>query len=285
MRYLKLFIEFNKQIKSRPTKYFFFLILVFFALFLQAYMHNYNIVYIVLFFTFSVAGSSCLVGRLNLLPLKVEAVKNEEIFANKSVKINLKILNDSKSSCYAFSVEKVDIDVLEEKSSRIVQVPKIFDSRGYHFLKNVNFESFFPFGHIRFSKKVVINERYLIYPNPQGIPLKKAYAKELAQFGEIDSFEDLKEYEAGESLAKIHWASVAKGELKSKKFNFYTEDKTLHFYFNDISGSTHVRLSQLTLWVLEATKLGFAYIVHIKNKDLNSKIEGKDEILKQLSLY
>ena len=285
MRYLKLFIEFNRTVKSRPTKYFFFLIILFFGLFFQAYMHNYNIVYIVLFFTFALSGSSCLVGRMNLFSLEIEPLLNEEIFAQNKTKLFFKLHNSSKTPAFALSFEKSYIQTIRAQSFETVSVEKEFANRGYNYVKDLEVVSFFPFGHIKFSKKFPQQLRYLVYAKPQGISLYKAFAKELSYYGEIDSYEDLKEYEKGESLAKIHWASVAKGELKSKKFTYQSEDKTLHFYFHKAGKTTEQRVSQLTLWVLQAKKEGVEYIIHIQNKKLDSKKQTKNEILKKLALY
>jgi uncharacterized protein (DUF58 family) len=248
-------------------------------------MHNYNIVYIVLFFVFAVAGSSCIFGRLNLWGLNVEAIKGGELFADTPATLSFKVINSAKNDAYAIRFENVFIQSIPSGDFAVQSLQKTFRFRGYAAIDSLEFQSFFPFGHIRFSKKIDINERYLIYPKPSGVALKKAFAKELAYFGQLESFEDLKTYEAGESLSKIHWASVAKGELKSKKFSYKNEDDTLHFHFANAGNSTEKRLSQLTLWVIEATKLGFNYVVHLPKGTLESKKEAKDAILTALALY
>jgi uncharacterized protein (DUF58 family) len=285
MRYIKRFVAFNKAVKSRPTKYFLFLIAVFFGLFLQAYMHNYNIVYIVLFFVFAVAGSSCIFGRLNLWGLDVQAVQSGEIYADTAATLPFKVINNAKNDAYAIYFEKSYISSIASNDFVMQNLQKTFSFRGYATIDALEIQSFFPFGHIKFSKKISINQRYLIYPKPQGVPLKKAFAKELAHFGQLESFEDLKSYEAGESLSKIHWASVAKGELKSKKFSYKNEDNTLHFYFTRAGNSTEKRLCQLTLWVIQASKSGFNYVVHLPHATYESKQKDKDAILAALALY
>lgn len=285
MRYIKQFIDLNKTIKSRPTKYFLFIVAVFFALFLQAYMHNYNIVYIVLFFTFAVAGSSCLIGRLNLYNVKVQLMNTEGFFANKRGFLTLKLLTKNSANSYGLSLEDTAPVNIDAKDYKLVKVEKKFAHRGYHKLPPLQIMSFFPFGHIKFSKKVQIYNKVLVYPALKGVDLEKAFAKELARFGDLDSFDGLKHYSSGDQLSIIHWPSFAKGELQSKRFSYENEDNRLHFYYDKAAKEHEDRLSQLCLWVLQASQMGVDYVVHLPKIDLDSKLEGKDEILKQLALY
>lgn len=284
-QFFKQFIKLHQTIKSKPTKYFLFLIVVFFGLFLQAYMHNYNIVYIVLFFLFALSGSSCLIGRLNLVGLELVPFMREGYFANSASSVSFKLTNSAKRDTYALFIASSYIANIASNSEQVIKIENRFSKRGYNDFDAVEVVSFFPFGHIRFSKKITIQKQFLIYPELAGIDLHKAFAKELANFGVLDSFERLQHYTQGESLSKIHWASVAKGELLSKKFSFENEDNRLHFYLTQAGKETEERLSQLALWVVQATTLGFDFVVHLPQKSLDSKEEGKDEILQELALY
>ena len=285
MRYIKRFIEFNTRIKAKPTKYFLLVVFILFALFLQAYMHNYNIVYIVLFFVFSVAGSSCIIGRLNLFFLRLVPLQKEGFFAKQRSHISFELFNNAKSNSYALVVDGKEIGAVDAKQKTVIQLEHSFQKRGYARYKPIMIESFFPFGHIKFYTTIVLEDSFLIYPKPEGISLDKAFAKEIARMGDIDSFESLKEYEMGESLSKIHWPSVAKGEIQSKKFEYTNEDTTLHFYFHEAGKSVEQRLSQLTLWVRQAYGYGFDFIIHLPKSTIHSKKEDKDAVFKQLALY
>jgi len=164
--------------------------------------------------------------------------------------VGLKLYNGAKHDSYALKIEDQYIANIGANEQKILQLQKLFHNRGYQDFGSVEVVSFFPFGHIRFSKKIQIEGKFLIYPEPSGVDLKKAFAKELANYGAISSFDRLQNYIQGESISKIHWPSVAKGELQSKKFTYENDDMTLHFYFMQAGSSTEQRLSQLSLWVV-----------------------------------
>jgi len=90
MQSLKTFISIHRSVKVRPTKQFFLLLFGIIALFVQAYMHNYNIVYIMMFFLVSVAGTSTYFGMKNLYPLSVAFVAQERFLPHKTQALLLK---------------------------------------------------------------------------------------------------------------------------------------------------------------------------------------------------
>ena len=60
-RFSRSYARIARKGSERPTRYIYLLILIFVALFMQAYIHNYNIVYMALFFTFAFSISSAAV--------------------------------------------------------------------------------------------------------------------------------------------------------------------------------------------------------------------------------
>ncbi|MGM0533668.1 MAG: DUF58 domain-containing protein [Campylobacterota bacterium] len=285
MRYVKRFIEFNRSLKSKPTKYFLFIIAVFFGLFLQAYMHNYNIVYIVLFVLFALAGTSCLVGRLNILPVRAEALASKAVFAGRDAKLYFTLFGSSSSDSYDLYLEKRRIGTLRAMEQKTLFLTKRFEKRGKARIRRLWLQSYFPFGHIRFGKYLQVDTEYIVYPKPAGRDLKKEFYRQLARYGQLESFDDLKPYEQGEKLSTVHWPSVAKGEPMSKRFTYSKDDIKLIFDFQTIPGSVEQRLSQICLWVLQASSAHIAYEVRLKTRHYSSKKEDTYAILEKLALY
>lgn len=290
MRLLQTFISIHKTIKVRPNRYFFLLVFIIVSLFIQAYMHNYNIVYITMFFTAAVAGTSTLFGMLNLHPVKVSFLANQPFFAKQKSVVTLLASNTENFCAYdldfTFLDQSIHLNKLEPNSSSALHFTTQFEKRGKQTLKEVQVTSLFPLIHEKKIKKFSIDKSVIIYPKPQGIPLLSSQNIDNAKSGELSDFEGIKEFIQGESLSSIHWASLAKNEtLMSKKFLYDEQQNELVFYFDKLSGDLEEKLSQLTLWVLECSKYDLAFKLHISGKIYNSKKGSIDEILTHLALY
>ena len=137
MKFLKTFIQITiTKVKSRPTKYFSFIIISIFVLFLQAYMHNFNIVFIVMFFIFAIAGASGLIGRLNIFPIEVSLLSANRFFANELSYYRLSLNNIQKSSAYSIEVyndkSRGKLNKIEPYNQGIIELNYIYNKRGEH---------------------------------------------------------------------------------------------------------------------------------------------------------
>lgn len=285
MRFIKLLIAINLKVFTRPTKYFLLIIFTLFALFIQAYMHNYNIVYIVLFFIFSIAVTSCTIGRFNLYPIKLRFITQQRGFATHPFELNFELLNPNARYYFDIGLEGQKFGTLLPDERKIIALSKLYDRRGEYRLDRVELFSNYPFGHVKFYKRLMLNQPIYVYPEPKGRSLFDSFLKNIALSGQRDDFDGLREYQESDSMALIHWASIAKGEKLSKKYIHTKEDIFLHFYYEEAGKEKEARLSQLTLWVLEASKAGVEFMLHLPNETIYSKKEDIDAILKKLSLY
>ncbi|MEA1983198.1 MAG: DUF58 domain-containing protein [Campylobacterota bacterium] len=290
MKSLKTYISILKAVKNRPTKYFLYLVLIIVALFMQAYMHNYNIVYIMMFFLVGIAGASSIYGVLNLYYVKVKLLSTERYFALTPSLYTLSLLNESPNTLYDITITSKDevqnIKSINANDSTILKLKTIFQQRGSAKLPNITLSSLFPLPHEIKYKDIEINETPFVYAKPQGVSLFSIYNKNSSLNGEMDEFDSIKDFQQGESVSHIHWASLAKNErLKSKTFLYEDEQKTLHFDFNKLSGEVEDRLSQLTLWVLECEKHRLAFTLNINATQLDSKEQSVDEILTIIASY
>jgi len=292
MKYLKMFIQITlTEVKSRPTKYFWFVILSLFVLFLQAYMHNFNIVFIVMFFIFAIAGSSGLVGRINIYFLDVQYLSSERFFANEVSKYRLRVTNNQRIPSY--SLEFINdlyesfISVIKPYDQKIAELNYQYPSRGEKQLPLLTIKSTYPLPHEFFYRdKIDLGTTIIVFPQPLGVSLFSTKLYNPNPDGEIDDFEGIRRFNEGESLSMVHWASFAKsGELLSKKFLFQNEDDIIRFVFKDIAGDDEFKLSQLTLWVLECEANGLEFSIEIDNQTLSSKEMSIFDILSVLGRY
>jgi len=290
MQLLKTFISIHKSVKVRPTKHFFLLLFGIIALFVQAYMHNYNIVYIMMFFLVSVAGTSTYFGMKNLYPLEMAFVSQERFFASQKASFTVALNNSSEYALYDLDVSYEEqhhkLKRIEPNARVHLSFEQSFPRRGRVALQSVEVSSLFALPHERKFRSYDLGSSLLIYAKPEGISLSKAFAKEQKERGDLSDFKAIEKFTQGESLAKLHWASLAKSEtLMKKEFSYEEERVSLHFRYEALSGDKESRLSQLTLWVLECEAEARRFRLSLGSELFDSSEEGVDAILKALALY
>ncbi len=289
MNFFRKFISIRRRVKQRATRFSLFVVLLMFGLFFEAYMHNFNLVYIALFFIFALAFSAGPVGMKNIGYLEVKSLKCGRLFANQEGKCFFTIENSNRQSSWAlefhtaYSVKKIsNIKSKSKIQDSFTITPK---SRGILELSPCKIESLFPLSTVRFVLPIDIDCKTIVYPNPIGERLSSYLNRQKSHFGEEMDFDGIARYSGSESASRIHWASVAKGEMAVKSFERLNESEALNFIFEDCASDDESRLSQLTLWVLDCEKHKLPFTIKMPNGYYDSKKESIDEILEALALY
>ena len=135
MKSLQKFIQIHRSIKQHATRFSLVVVVMLFGLFMEAYMHDFNLVYITFFFVFSLAFSAGPIGVLNLGNLEANYKKQGRIFAHKEAKILVNIKNTSPTPSWAISLHgeedtSVSLAQIKGESSKIVALPYLADNRG-----------------------------------------------------------------------------------------------------------------------------------------------------------
>ena len=228
-------------------------------------------------------------GILNIGQLEGAFDHAERLYAGGEGSCFFKIENLSHTPAWAIELHCDDystkIQKMEGQSKKFVALEIKAQKRGRFYTNSCRLESLFPLASVRFVVPLKSSCRAIIYPNPRGKSLQSFLSKQKSPFGEERDFDGLAPYSGNESISRIHWASVAKGEVAVKKFSHHRESKELAFEFYSAAGHDEARLSQLTLWVLECERLNEAFRIEMPNKELRSKKESIDAILEYLALY
>ena len=286
--FLTHFISINQSVSSRATPYLGLLVIIMIALFLEAYMHNFNIVYITLFVVFSLAISGCYFGRKNLYDLSLLALPQERIFATIPAPLKWRIINHASNPAYDITC-KSDESFQTFKSIQqdtLLKLSPLFKKRGTDYWPEVTLESRFPLLHVRFFKVENTVRTLIIYPEPKGLSLEQYLKDQPSTYGERSDFEGLRRYESSDIPSLIHWPSLAKGDdMMSRNFSHTAQLETLHFDFISCGENDEARLSQLCLWVLECEKLGRDFSIVMPRETYHSKKESIDAILQKLAQY
>ncbi len=289
MKSLRTFAQIYKRIDQHATRYSVVVVVLLFGLFLEAYMHDFNLVYITLFFVFSLAFSAGPIGILNLGHLQASYVRSGRLFAHQEGHISMQIENDSATTSWSVILRHEDTSIplgpLKGDTSTIVQLPVLPDKRGSFTHKSCYLESKYPLSTVRLVMKIDDTYQGLVYPEPKGIPLHTFLQQEENAYGEEKEFDGLRAYDGSQKLSHIHWASVAKGEMSVKVFSKETQTPKLVFNFYTAGTNDESRLSQLCLWVLECEKQHLLFMIQMPKRVLNSAKESTDVILETLAKY
>jgi len=289
MKSLRTFVQIYKRIDQHATRYSAVVVVLLFGLFLEAYMHDFNLVYITLFFVFSLAFSAGPIGVLNLGHLEAFYVRPGRLFVHKEGNISMQIDNHSTSTSWSITLHhektSVKLEQLKGETSTTLQLPLTPKKRGTFTHKNCYLESKYPLSTVRLVMKLHDTYEGIVYPEPKGVSLHSFLDQEETYYGEEKEFDGLRAYDGSQKLSHIHWPSVAKGELSVKVFSKETQTPKLVFNFYTAAADDEARLSQLCLWVLACEKRNLPFMIQMPNKLLNSVKESTDVILETLARY
>lgn len=261
-----------------------------FGLFMEAYMHDFNLVYITLFFVFSFAFSAGVLGVLNLGNLKTSFAKQGRIFSGVETELRLTVTNPTTTTSWAIVLHgeddsQTEIPFIKSENSVITSLPYTATKRGTFTYEGCYLESKYPLSTARLTLPIEDTYKGIVYPQPKGIPLHSFISQQETHLGEEKEFDGLSTYDGTQKLSHLHWASIAKGEMAVKRFTKETKIKNLNFIFTNIKGDTEVRLSQLTFWILESEKQRLNFSIELPRRTLHSHKESIDEILEVLARY
>lgn len=289
MKSLLKFIQIHRSIKQHATRFSLVVVILLFGLFMEAYMHDFNLVYITLFFVFSLAFSAGPIGVLNLGNLEASFLKPTRLFAQHEGKIPMRIYNPSTTTSWSVTVHDehntLPLAKLKGEASKTLQFPVTATKRGTFTQGNYYLQSKYPLSTARLTKQITQNYEGFVYPEPKGKSLASFLQEEETHYGEEKEFDGLREYDGSQRLSHIHWASVAKGEMAVKIFTKETQTPKLAFDFLASGSNDEARLSQLCLWVLECEKKHLPFSIQMPRKQLSSAKESIDEILTYLAKY
>lgn len=289
MTFLHTFIQINKRIKRHATRYSIVLVILLFGLFLEAYMHDFNLVYITLFFVFSLGFSAGPIGLLNLGHLEAHYIRSGRIFANQMGNIAIEVHNTSATTSWSVTLHHQDQSVALEQikggTSKILHLPLLPLKRGTFIHQGSYLQSKYPLSTARLVMKIKESYQGIAYPEPKGDSLRSFLQQHEAYYGEEKEFDGLRAYDGSQRISSIHWASVAKGDMAVKVFSKESLTPKLVFNFYAAAKNDEARLSQLCLWALECEKQNLPFMMQMPKKLLSSRKESIDDILETLAKY
>jgi len=252
------------------------------------YQINFSLLLsIVIFIIFFI---SIIISFQNLNNLSISSY-NHFMAANKKGKIHLNIKNYSNNDKLNINLKIDDVTVTNYKSIRTSiesSISYTYPKRGTYGLPTINIFSQFPFGIVKSSSYLRLDNKAVIYPNPE-LPSKKVL--NLHNLNNLNNsnyeFDNIDDYEHGESQSRIAWKqSMAKNKLLSKKFINESKVSNILIDIDKIEAASFERkLSYAAYLVLKSYQEKIAFSLKHKNFILpfSSSIENKNKALTYLA--
>jgi uncharacterized protein (DUF58 family) len=284
-----------------PTAGFAGLLFVLGAMWYAASSQNNAAVYLLLFVLTAVFLVSIPHTLINLTGVTVTLESVQPAFVGQEVSLPLEIMNASRATRYGIELA---LSGSNRKRQRIDYVPAYkavrvtlrypARQRGEHKVGTLCLTSAYPLGFIRFLKRFASSHTYIVYPKPAGnvrLPSSFVWPRDgcpLTEFGEGDDFAGLRAYVPGESQRHIDWRAVARGQsLMTKQFAAEAEG-VVYLDFSAInSADAEEKLSQLTLWVIEAERARRPYVLRLPGTEIPPGVGRSHfhQCLRALSLF
>ena len=290
MNYFRTLLRIRKEIQQHATRFSVVVVVVLFGLFLEAYMHNFNLVYITLFFVFAIAFAAGHLGVFNLFYIEGSFKKQGRFFAYIPTDIIVILKNSTTHPSWSIGLHLADksgthIPYIKPQSTLSAKLPFTPSKRGTFTIEGCYLQSLFPLSTARMTKAIKEVYHGVVYPTPQGKSLDTFLQEQPTHYGEEKEFDGLGAYDGSQKISHIHWASVAKGDMAVKVFTKESITHQLFFDYSKLKGDTEQRLSQLCLWVLTCEKRHLSFVLKMPHRRLDSNKVSIDDTLQALANY
>ena len=266
-------------------------------LLLVAINYQNNLIYGLVFLLGTVLVVTIHLTFINLHGLTLKAAEGAPIFLGEQGYIRFELICAQRSRwSVGYGWQRAELRTqLAGLDRKMLDLPITPDRRGRFDAPRFYLETRYPFGLVRCWSWVELTSSILVYPTPKAPPSDARIAPANAdgayfrQTSLGDELWELKPYEQGESLKRLHWPSVAKGFDPLIKVMGESVGTGLNIIdFDDYPGvDTELRLSWLCFRVLEASSSGQAFALKLPTieQTKGSSVAHRDEALEALSLF
>lgn len=262
------------MIRLRLTALWFLFGPVLGCMWMAAVNYENNLVYAVLYLIAALSFISVFHTWRNIASLEVDHVRVKRAFAAEEIEVDIHLRNRGRRPSYNLIFQRVERGRKIAMRSRKGNLVKAGDTsviaaflppakRGRYQFDALIVRSAYPLGLFWATLRVPVGSVYYVYPEPRGnaeLPEMLASGTEGPPTSSGDDFAGVRAYSPGESLRHVDWKAFARGRpLMVKQFSG-GQGRELWLEARLLSGLTlEDRLSQMTLWAIEAEEGDVAY--------------------------
>lgn len=223
------------------------------------------------FFTFwltSTAAFGLLATRRRLLRLEARTVHVDSGFEEEALRLTLEVRGEDGTAVEASFRDgpgsKAAIPT-PEGVMLVLDLPA--RGRGTHVPPPLRLVMHDPLGLVRLERDQPLGRRYWVYPRPHGNRPLPPIRRGSPRHGQ-DDFAGLRPYQPGDSPARIHWRSLARGgELQTKQFSGEQLPHGPRGLDEDLLSDLprEARLRQLSAWIMACEAGGEPYALRLSH--------------------
>jgi uncharacterized protein (DUF58 family) len=251
-------------------------------LILVATNYNNNLSFILCFLLAGIGLLSTFYSYRNLAGLNIRANRAEPVFAGSTAVFPLLLENPTRQPRFSVNLNlhngtSVELDLPAEIATPAA-LTLTAQRRGWLNMPTVTVSTVFPLGVHRAWSPLNLKQRLLVYPQPSSamLPFPEAPGEQGGKDANADDFHGFHAYQPGDSLRRIHWKAVARGQGVMVKEYRGEPDETVYLDWNVTPGpDIEARLSQLCRWVIDAEQAGMLYGLRLPGIDL-APASGQD---------
>ena len=251
--------------------------------------YNLGLGYVLTFLLTGVAVVSMLHTFRNLAGLQLRPGRAESVFAGDICAFPVRIHNPTGLQRRSVGLSLVQYSILVRRHAddapiwrdmapgETVDSPLLLPARQRGRLRLPRFRVFttFPLGLFHIWSGFELDISCIVYPRPeQGdvpLPPPRPAGREGMQAGSgQDDFAGLRPYRSGDSLKHVAWKAAARGQPVMTKQFTGLEAGELWLAWSDLHDDmpTEARLSRLTRWTLDASRMGLAFAMELPGATL-----------------
>lgn len=314
---LRFYRRINPKARQRiyilPTRFGYVFAFFLIVMLLGAINYSNSMGHLLVFLLASLGHTTMLHTHRNLAKIELKHVHAEPVFCGQAAKFNMVINNLNERDIHQLDIASRQKEVKswnplkkivtgftcnsvlthippQQTAITIVALPT--EQRGYQALGTIQLNSQFPLGLFKSWTNYKNDSQVLVYPKPEGeLPLPNAIGsgdrfKQTREKG-LDDFAGFNNYRTGDPVHTIAWKAVARDEvLRTKQFSGAQSGRRC-LSWDEATGNTEKRLSQLCKWLLDSENVATSYRLELPNKriDYGTGEKHLNECLTALALY
>ena len=287
----------QKRIFIFPSKVGLFFGLCLLVMLMTAINFQNNLSYALTFLLATLFIIATLHTFANLSGLTIRALRAQSAFPGQQSEFDVQIERGKQRDHYALHLKWPDsteglVNLVGVDKVR-VQLHTAVGKRGWYSPGRLLLDSTYPLGLLRCWTWVDLDLHALVYPQPRSSAELPGLATDQPDGASVpvtgsDDFFGFRDYRHGDSLRRIHWKGLARGQgVQSKQYAAYA-DRSVWLDWEMFPGlGTEQRLSHLCYWALEFDSRNEEYGLRLPGVVIEpgSGEKHRDLLLKELALY
>jgi len=213
----------------------------------------------------------------NLVGLRIDSAQARPVFAGDEARFEIMLGHDSRRTRRAIRVGTGEhetgagVDVAPDATAPItIATPAA--ARGRIACPRLRLDSIYPLGLFRAWSWVTPRAETLVYPRPSGtqrLPAPDGGRRNASASRDRghDEFAGHRRHVPGDSIRHVDWKASARSDDLLIREHSDQAGRTLWLDYNRLAGMTYeARLSQLTLWVVNAEHMGLRYGLNLPDE-------------------